>query len=78
VTDGWKVDRLERGIRFGCGALFGSILGFSLAIRGFPERIVWTVLVAFGVALAFGFLATRYGDRFWERIASIMRGWFWW
>ena len=73
VTDGWKVDRAERGIRFGCGAIVGAAIGFFLAIRDFTGEMWVAVLIAVVIALVFGILATVYGDRFWERLIDWFR-----
>ena len=74
VTDGWKVDRAERGIRFGCGVGAGLIFGFFIAIREAAGDVGVAVAVAIGSALVLGLLAAVYGDRFWERLSKVL----WW
>jgi hypothetical protein len=68
-------DALEKRIRFGCGALLGLVLGLAFGMNwlGFSGS-VFLVLLAVHV-LACGWLATRHGDRFWDRIASWL--WLW-
>ncbi|MBK8767293.1 MAG: hypothetical protein KA778_02535 [Burkholderiaceae bacterium] len=58
-------DATEKGIRFGCGALLGALVALPTA--------GWLAEAAFGPtgvavllsALLFGWLALRFGDRFW-------------
>jgi hypothetical protein len=65
-------DRLEQGIRIGCGALFGLLL-FGLFVAFLQRRLLrplevgWLGWVAIPLGSAvFAFLAWRYGDRFWS------------
>jgi hypothetical protein len=60
-------DRLEKGIRFGCGAVFGAFLGFlwfGLYWAGISNSLV--ILAFIGLALVCGVLAMQFGDRFWS------------
>ena len=68
MRDDHKVDRSERGIRFGCGLVVGLVLGFFFAIRAF-SNFVLPAAVAAGLAL--GLLSAVYGDRFWY---ALLRG----
>ncbi len=66
-------DRLEKGIRFGCGGLLGAAIGFLFVIDWLPVSY-GRVLAACGVgAVVCGMLATKHGDRFWHAL----RTWFW-
>jgi hypothetical protein len=67
VLDGHKPDRLEKQIRFGCGFVFGALVGFFAALRAFAET-VGVLAVTMGVAVTCALLAVRYGDRFWYSI----------
>jgi hypothetical protein len=60
-------DRLEKGIRFGCGFLLGSLvaLGALLPLVSGRSIVAWCLVGG----LLFGYLAMRFGDRFWERIS---------
>ena len=62
---------------FGCGGLLGAVLGFLCAIRKTAGDMWPAVAVAAVAAVLLGSLAAKYGDRFWERFASVIR-WFWW
>jgi hypothetical protein len=62
-----KPDKLEMGIRFGCGGLLGAAIGFSFIIELFPNRYAIFVFCIAGAMLC-GLLAMRYGDRFWHII----------
>jgi len=58
------------GVRFGCGALFGafaSLGGGRYLLRHSLGTVVVTVLAGM---LICGLLAVRYGEAFWEGIAS--------
>ena len=64
-------DRVESsGVRFGCGFVFGLVFGvFSLS--GFAFAFDHTeALILLGVAVACGYAAMRFGDRFWHWIAK--------
>lgn len=60
-----KIGKVEKAIRFGCGALLGIFVGLYLIAK-------WTIVSA-GVAIAIwsvailvcGHLALKYGDEFW-------------
>ena len=67
-------DRLEKGIRFGCGLVAGGILGVLGALSIPTYRLLTCVLSGAGVALLFGALAVRYGDRFWYGLRHLF--WF--
>jgi hypothetical protein len=66
-------DRLENGIRFGCGFLFGGFIAVAALITSLLNRyyIAACVLTA---GLVCGYTAMRYGDRFWDHV----RRWWWW
>jgi hypothetical protein len=65
-------DRLEKGVRFGCGFLFGGALGVGALLTSLwsAHYIVTCVLV---IALICGYAAMKFGDSFWENV----RGWWW-
>ena len=67
-------DSAEKKIRLGCGVVAGLVLGFFL---GFVSlRLAGAALWVFAgiVAVAFGYLALRYGDRFWLAVINALRG----
>ena len=69
-------DRLEQGIRIGCGGLFGLLVfgvlfrfGYRRLLR--PLDVAWLTWVAIPLGSAvFAYLAWRYGDRFWSWFGS--------
>jgi hypothetical protein len=63
-----KPDKLEMGIRFGCGGLLGAVIGFSFLIELFPNRHGWIFAFCIVGAVVCGLLAMSYGDRFWHAI----------
>lgn len=63
-------DRMEKGLRFGCGALFGVFVGLSVLTRVTAETFggLWTYL---GVSMLIcGLLAMRYGDEFFKSFSD--------
>lgn len=72
MTENDKVAWSERGIRFGCGALMGLIVGTMAAIGALAEDWRLVLLIASGVAMTFGVLAARYSDRFWYRLGRLL------
>ena len=67
-------DKAEKGIRFGCGFLFGLVLiGMSSLWWAFSDRNLY-IVTTFAVAVGFGFAAVRFGDAFWRWISR----WFSW
>lgn len=58
-------DRYERGIRLGCGALFGLVVGFLASRNLWLHSNVGPFIVAGCVAAAAALLANRLGDDFW-------------
>ena len=59
-------DRMEKGLRFGCGALLGAFVGLSVLIKVTAENMggLWTCLG--GAMVICGLLAVRYGDEFFK------------
>ena len=68
-------DQLEKGIRLGFGLLAGAILGVPGAVYSVADDLLTCLLLGAGMALLFGVLAVRYGDRFWYGIRHLL--WFW-
>jgi hypothetical protein len=67
-------DKTEKVVRFGCGFVFGLVIGFFTAITCVIESWSIVVLIAFGAAVLFGWLAKKYGDAFWNS----MKNWWYW
>ena len=75
MDDGPPPDGLEKGIRFGCGFLFGGlILFFAFARVFYSTASPFWITVGVG-ALICGLLAIRYGDRFYHGILNFFRWW---
>ena len=66
MRDSPEPDSSEKRLRFGCGFLFGSFIGFVFALREIAafSGNFWAFVA--GIALLFGFLAMRKGDEFWH------------
>jgi hypothetical protein len=64
-------DRLEKGIRFGCGFSFGVVflIGCFLKSLWDVHRILAVCVLG---GLVFGYVAMRAGDAFWESLLE------WW
>jgi hypothetical protein len=59
----------ELGVRFGCGAIVGLIMGFFAAAKyvrdpSWLELLGWMI----GTAVLSGFLARAGGDDFWRKL----------
>jgi hypothetical protein len=59
------VDRGEKATRFGCGFLFGAILGELLAARLFYENGYSVIAATVLLATILGLAAMHFGNRFW-------------
>lgn len=68
-------DTLEKVIRFGCGFTFGALVfaGGSMTLAVASGQALLATVVAVGIV--FGWLAMRFGDPFWHRLASLYRWW---
>ena len=75
MDDGHQPDGLEKGIRFGCGFLFGGIILFFAFARDFFSTASPFWIAVGGGALICGLLAIRYGDRFYHGILAFFRWW---
>ena len=64
-----------KGVRFGCGALLGLVVGVGGAIRFSSSSALLPVLSILATALIFGLLSARHGDRFWENLSRTLRWW---
>jgi hypothetical protein len=75
-----KPDSLEKRMRFGCGFLFGLVLGFFGTLRVMYKMMYWynsaglVISIAVISALICGWLALKYGDRFWQEMCRLR----WW
>lgn len=69
-----RPDKTEKTIRFRCGFTFGQIVGFFSAIQIIVDAWGPSAAVAVAVAVVCGFLAKRYGDRFWHT----QKNWWYW
>ena len=72
MTDGFKPLPGEHGVRFGCGALAGLVVGFLLALRWSSGDARLSVGVASAAAIACGLLAAAFGDSFWEWLSRVI------
>ena len=65
-------DRLEKGIRFGCGSLFGCLFTVAGGLTYSLWNMHYLVATCIVVALLCGYGAMKFGDRFWTKF-----GWLW-
>ena len=63
-------DNLEKKIRFGCGFIFGLIVGGINLVYFFRDSGYGAVATVIILALVCALLALRYGDAFWRWIAN--------
>lgn len=68
-------DTQEQVIRVGCGFTVGALVfaGGSMTWAVASGQALVAALVVVGVV--FGWLAMRFGDPFWHRLASLYRWW---
>lgn len=69
-----STDRTEKATRFGCGFLFGIVLGGFAAARSFYESGFMILIATALIATILGVAAMRFGDRFWLS----MKRWIMW
>ena len=74
MEDGHEPDALEKGIRFGCGSVFGFVVAFFAIGQEVAEFTgpFWASVA--GIALILGLLAVRYGDEFWHWALGLFHG----
>jgi hypothetical protein len=60
-----KPDATEQALRFGCGFIFGLVLGLTSTVVLFDWNTTSLVMVLL-LAAAVGLVARHYGDRFWH------------
>ena len=75
MNDSPEPDSFEKRLRFGCGFVFGAIIAFFVILREIAafSGTFWSA-VAFAAIIS-GFLAMRYGDRFWHGVSDWFRWW---
>lgn len=68
-------DRLEKGIRFGCGFIFGFLMvGLGALVTSVVyvhHAVAWSVIA--GVLC--GYAALRFGDAFWKFVGRLGLPW---
>jgi hypothetical protein len=62
-------ERLDRTVRFGCGAALGFFVSF-LGVLSSGYEFLESFLIAIGIAIALGVLSAIFGDRFLERLIN--------
>ena len=72
VSTGPPPDPGERALHFGCGALFGLIIGIG-ACLGQVDASGLQLLIIAGAMLAFGLAAMFGGHRFWDSLRHFNR-----
>ena len=66
-------DRLEKGIRFGCGATMGLLLGFVIALKFLLVSLSAISIFVIVGAIGGGVLAVIYGDYFWRMLPDWLK-----
>ena len=70
-------DRLEKGIRFGCGTMIGILIALKLTYRILIDHSGFLAATCI-IALVCGLLAVKYGDRFWDTVIEFLNPWRHW
>lgn len=70
-VDDFGLEKTERGLRIGCGALVGVLLAISSSIYWLRDGGWWgfVLILAVAVSLCIG-LALRYGDEFFLKMGK--------
>ncbi len=74
-----KPDNIDNGMRFGCGGLFGLLIGCYIGIRFFlfnNNMIAFFTTIVSLICIC-GFMAMKHGDRFWYSLEKL-KNWIWW
>jgi hypothetical protein len=73
MDDSPKPDAFEKGLRFGCGFVFGAGIAFFVGLQALAAFTgpFWAVVA--GVAVVSGLVALRYGDQLWNAISDWCR-----
>ena len=67
-----KPDPTEKSLRFGCGFVFGVVVGSIFIMRQVHAMGGFEWACVAGIAIIFGFLALFGGDDFWHAIFKWM------
>ena len=62
---------LEPGVRFGCGAFLGAMIGGIVALIWQPDSFFIALVLLVLPLLLFGLLSMKTGDPFWARLADL-------
>jgi hypothetical protein len=65
-----KPDNLEKGIRFGCGSIFGLLLGVYVSAKIYIRtgNTLFSIGIGLLIPLILGFTAMKQGDNFWDSL----------
>lgn len=66
VSSADGIEAFEKRVRFGCGFLFGLVSGGLFLVQVVAESLGVNAAGAVASALICGFLAMRFGERFWS------------
>lgn len=73
--DGHVPDAFEKGLRFGCGFVFGALMMLSALFWYLSEVTSTHWAIAAAASVVSGLLAVRYGEQFWRIATSILKWW---
>ena len=65
------IDKQERNVRIGCGALLGIFVAVLIGFKALLDWTAWGVVLILCVAVC-AWASVRWGDRFWEAIADML------
>ena len=71
-----EIDKTEKVIRIGCGALLGLVFGGLFSINLFLPNITYSVVFIILLVLIFSYLAYKKGDLFWFGFIDWFKKWF--
>jgi hypothetical protein len=72
-------DTLEKGVRLGCGFLFGCFAGFLVVVWLLTWKAYYLLAGSLVGGVLFALAALKYGDSFWLGLSRITTvGWWRW
>ncbi len=68
-----RPDKMESGIRLGCGAVAGLPIGFGISYFWYIDHtLLQNAIAAVAAALVCSIAALFFGDRFWEALSRLV------
>ena len=66
IGEGPPGDFLEFSVRFGCGALIGTVIVLAVLIEFMPPVSAVAIILGITAVIGFGLAAAWFGEPFWD------------